>query len=69
MHAYQLLKIKVRMNYSFSCSTRPVTKVWEKESVNLEKTAHKHKPIDVELEEIAFLMKTGDVPNENKDDN
>ena len=63
------LRFKVRMNFSFSCSTRPVMKELEEEPVNLEKTADKHKPIDVELEEIAFLMKTGDVPNENKDDN
>ena len=55
------------MNFSFSCSTWPVMKELEEEPVNLEKTAHK--PIDVELEEIAFLMKTEDVPNERQDDN
>ena len=41
----------------------------EEEPVNSEKTAHKHKPIDIELEEIASLMKTEDVPNERQDDN
>ena len=58
------------MNFSFSCSTWPVMKEEEEEEpVNLEKTAHKHKPIDVELEEIASLMKTEDVPNQKQDDN
>ena len=52
--------------FSFSCSTRPVVKDCEEESVNLEKTTQKHEPMDVELEEIASLMPAGDVPNENQ---
>ena len=62
------LGIKDDMHFSFSCSTRPVVKEREEESVNLEKTTQKYEPIDVELEEIA-LMRTGDVPNENQADN
>ena len=48
---------------------RPVMKELEEEPVNLEKTAHEQKLIDIELEEIASLMKTEDVPNERQDDN
>ena len=40
----------------------------EEEAVNLGKTTHEHEPIDVELEEIASFMPTGDVPNENQAD-
>ena len=66
---FKVSSIKVLLHFSFSCSKQPVGRECEEEPVNLEETAHEHKPIDVELEEIASLMKTEDVPNENQADN
>ena len=66
---FKVSSIKILLHFSFSCSKRPVEKEGEEEPVDLEKTAYEDEPINVELEEIASLMKTEDVPNDNQADN